>query len=60
MRHWFCLEDLVTGECRDVVTGPDGTEHDARSLLGGSWTERERVACHGPHPIGANAEMAEA
>jgi hypothetical protein len=51
VRQWFFLEDLVTGECRDVVTDAGGTEQDARHLLGGSWTERERVVCHGPSPV---------
>ncbi len=38
-RYWFYLEDLMTGENRDVVTDPGGTEQDARNLLGGSWTD---------------------
>ena len=50
-RYWFYLEDLMTGENRDVVTDPGGTEQEARNLLGGSWTNRERVICHGPCPL---------
>jgi hypothetical protein len=50
-RQRFFLRDTITGESRDVVTAPDGTEQDARDLLGGSWTDRRRVVCHGPSPI---------
>ena len=50
-RQWFYLEDMMTGENRDVVTEAGGTEQDARNLLGGSWTNRERVICHGPCPL---------
>ena len=50
-RQWFYLEDLMTGENRDIVTDPGGTEQDARNLLGGSWTETKRVVCHGPWPL---------
>ena len=34
LRHWFYLEDMITGENRDVVTDAGGTEQDARNLLG--------------------------
>jgi len=47
-RQRFFLEDIITGECRDLVLEAGSTEQDARHRLGGSWTERERVACHGP------------
>jgi hypothetical protein len=50
-RQWFYLEDIITGENRDVVTDPDGTEQDARNLLGDIWTDRTRVICHGPNPL---------
>jgi hypothetical protein len=50
-RHWFYLEDMMTGENRDVVTDPGGTEQDARNLLGDIWTDRNRVVCHGPNPL---------
>jgi hypothetical protein len=50
-RHWFYLEDVITGENRDVVTDPGGTEQDARNLLGDIWTDRNRVVCHGPCPL---------
>jgi hypothetical protein len=50
-RHWFYLEDTITGENRDVVTDPGGTEQDARNLLGDIWTDRVRVVCHGPCPL---------
>jgi hypothetical protein len=50
-RQWFYLEDLMTGENRDVVTDPGGTEQDARNLLGGSWADTKRVICHGPCPL---------
>ncbi len=50
-RFWFYLEDMMTGENRDVVTDAGCTEQDARNLLGGSWTDPERVVCHGPCPL---------
>jgi len=53
-RQWFYLEDLITGENRDIVIGSDGTEQDARSLLGDIWTDRRRVVCHGPNPFEPN------
>ncbi|HVV79255.1 MAG TPA: hypothetical protein VHD59_06540 [Pseudolabrys sp.] len=51
-RQRFFLEDIITGECRDLVLEAGATEQDARDRLGGSWTERARVACHGPQPAG--------
>jgi hypothetical protein len=51
LRHWFYLEDMITGENRDVVTEAGGTEQDARNLLGEFWTDRHRVICHGPCPL---------
>ena len=51
VRQWFYLEDVITGENRDVVTEPGGTEQDARALLGDIWTDRKRVICHGPCPL---------
>ncbi len=50
-RQLFFLEDVITGECRDVVLDAEATEQDARNRLGGSWTERQRVVCHGPQPL---------
>jgi len=50
-RQWFYLEDVITGENRDVVTESGGTEQDARALLGDIWTDRKRVVCHGPSPL---------
>jgi hypothetical protein len=51
LRHWFYLEDMITGENRDIVTDAGGTEQDARNLLGDIWTDRKRVICHGPCPL---------
>jgi hypothetical protein len=42
---------MITGENRDIVTDADGTEQDARDLLGDIWTDRKRVICHGPCPL---------
>ena len=50
-RQWFYLEDVITGENRDVVTEAGGTEQEARALLGDIWTDRKRVVCHGPCPL---------
>ena len=51
-RYWFYLEDLMTGENRDVVTDPGGTEQDARNLLGGSWTDPKTGDLPWPVPAG--------
>ena len=51
VRQWFYLEDIITGENRDVVTEAGGTEQEARALLGDIWTDRKRVVCHGPCPL---------
>ena len=51
LRQWFYLEDVITGENRDVVTEAGGTEQDARALLGDIWIDRKRVVCHGPSPL---------
>ena len=51
VRQWFYLEEIITGENRDVVTEAGGTEQEARALLGDIWTDRKRVVCHGPCPL---------
>jgi hypothetical protein len=50
-RQWFFLEDVITGESRDIVTNAGGTEQEARDMLGGSWTDPHRVICYGPSPL---------
>jgi hypothetical protein len=46
--NWFFLEDLFSGETRDVFASD---EQHARNKLGDSWTDKERVVCHGPCPV---------
>jgi len=48
----FCLEDLVTGEIKNLAA-PNGTsEAEARARYGGIWLDASRTQCSAPCQIG--------
>jgi hypothetical protein len=47
----FMLQNLETGEVRDVVLAFGRTEKEARRQLGGVWEDAEQVVCHGPRQL---------